>query len=507
MKAGGSVYLGDLKTSLPFLNDKTDSEAHIHPEHVPRYRVEKCLLFGDAKGVPEEVWCSLVHDTMYTNVDSETDVVSYLVSIYKGIIRGLKLEEKLEIITTRIVAANECDIVIASRNSRIPLSIIEAKKPHSLANDQSIFGLNHQATKTLGQNYDQLHNAKFMNGFERVYGMISTGNCFMLTCTDPFLENELQFIDTPEGSKDEKGISPEQKRIFRPGLESKNCFSGNIPDELYTSQLLRRDRDTYSPVVNTSILMMMILLVNKAWTNFVKLSTENIVDLPLSGYIHSRQIELTPNKDRSGYRQNFSTIELQRGWQKSLDSYAKKDDVVSLIRRLGAGVNGECCLAISKYQKRSCAVKFFHEPSKTDAKTEKLNWDRVYGTDIWETTVVELGEKKGCLVMPYVNMSHLDRKTVLENNAKLLRTALTQFSRRNDSDEKIYYLHTDVKWRHLGYFQRNLMLVDLGHVNKTDNILERNDWIEKSVEMLKESAYEHVSNGTPQSNKRAKAQQ
>jgi hypothetical protein len=64
---------------------------------------------------------------------------------------------------TRMIAGIECDIIIAAKHTMHPLSVTEAKKPHSEPNNKNIFAPTMgQTSRTVGQNYDQLHNVKFM---------------------------------------------------------------------------------------------------------------------------------------------------------------------------------------------------------------------------------------------------------------------------------------------------------------------------------------------------------
>ena len=125
-------------------------------------------------------------------VQSENDVVFYLKGLYNAIIEGLNLQNRLRVVVTQAIAGNECDVIIAAKETMLPLSVSEAKKPHSVENDKLIFALDDEKTsKSVGQHFNQMHNLKVMNGFERVYDMISTGTSSMLTSTDPFDGDEL----------------------------------------------------------------------------------------------------------------------------------------------------------------------------------------------------------------------------------------------------------------------------------------------------------------------------
>mmetsp|Transcript_84760 Transcript_84760/g.127076 ORF Transcript_84760/g.127076 Transcript_84760/m.127076 type:complete len:444 (+) Transcript_84760:1-1332(+) len=395
---------------------------------------------------------------------------------------------------TRFVAGVKCDLVIVAKTTLLPLSVTEAKKPHSEENDKHIFALRpHTTSKTVGQNFDQLHNVKCMTGFDRVYGMISTGNSFMLTCTDPFRDDELTFIthvdDDSNEATQQPHLSPSQVDPFRSDYVSALSPSENTKSTgLYSSQVLNNSE----PGTNTAILNMMILQVHKAWINFSKTSGGELPGLPEEGQVYARQIELqaTAPSERSGYRQNFNTVTLRPGWKQSRDMYVEGNDVVNLVRSLGSGGSGECCFGLSENQKRSCAVKFFctekEGPNSLEqAKNEKETWDKVYGTTSFETKVVRLGQAAGCLVMPYVKIAGLDRNSVLQDNATILRAALREFASGNNGS---YILHEDVKWRHIGFFQNKLMVVDLGRVLETKRKGEMDSWIDSCVRNLTKTA-------------------
>jgi Family of unknown function (DUF5898) len=487
MKMCRNVYLRDLFSSLPFLNDQTDSDANIKPEHTPRARSETTLDFLNTSGIPDHVWGTPVQiNANEIRVQSENDVVVYLKSLYDAIIHGLGLEEKLCVVMTRMIAGIECDIIIAAKHTMHPLSVTEAKKPHSEPNDKNIFAPTMgQTSRTVGQNYNQLHNVKFMMGLERVYGMISTGNSFMLTCTDQFLEDELACTQQVDDEVDES-LQPNEspKQVDRVSTSSSH-ISPTAAKNLFTSQIVQRESGATNPDTNKTILIMMILQVHKAHVNLILLNKRGgpVSGLPEKGLVYSRQIELV-RKDREGFRQNFKAFRLRKGWRKSSESYVNDSDDVNLLTILGSGASGDCCFGISENQKRSCAVKFFWRNSLEQAEMEKANWDRIYWKSSFKTIVVPLGEKAGCLVMPYVKISSLDRTDVLQCDADL-RAALREFA--SSKIEGTYFLHQEVKWRHLGYFQEKLMLVDLGSVEETSSKDALEKWIDDSVKTLTET--------------------
>lgn len=509
LAAAQSVELRVLRNRLPFCDDKTDSDANIHPEHDPRSREETIFDFDAVQNIPESVWAGVVNigsDTDTIPVQSETSVVFYLYNLYRGIIKALGVETKLQVIVTRMVAGNECDIVLAAKETYQPLSVTEVKKPHSRSNDESIFcfrSQNHrrssrlgkkEKSRTIGQHFNQLHNVQWMNGLTRVYGMISTGNSFMLACTEPFAGNELIipteiFATEQDNGNGEDGDSLNKLNLFGNGSGRVSAFSP--PDEekeLYTSQVVEIQETGDRADPSRCILNMLIIQVAKALESLEKLP-QSETELPVSGTHYARQIDLNRDDTRTGYRQSFSKVKLVNGWQDCRSRYIDGSvKVVSLIRSAGSGASGDCCLAISEKQDMSCVVKFFQGRQGLtlleQAEAEKANWDQAYGTGDFVTRVVKLGVDKGCLVMPYVDIAGVSRDECLQNDASLLKACLERFSRK---DGGLFLLHRDVKWRHLGFLGGNLTLVDLGLVEETQDHKKWEDWMNSCVQELTRS--------------------
>lgn len=510
LAAAESVYLSDLRNRLPFCDDKTDSDAHTDPEHDARSRKETTLNFDDVQNIPASVWEGVVNigsDPNTIPVQSETNVVIYLYNLYRGIIKALDVDSKLQVIVTRIVAGNECDVVLAAKETYQPLSVTEVKKPHSPHNDKSIFCLqqNHrrsgrlrskEKSRTIGQHFDQLHNVQWMNGLTKVYGMISTGNSFMLTCTEPLVADKEVVIPTKIFAKEqdngnrEDSDSPNKPNLFGNVSGRGSAFSPPCEEEeLYTSQVVKIEETGDRAVPSRCVLNMLILQVTKALQSLEELPKSE-TKLPAAGTLYSRQIDLERDDARTGYKQSFSKVTLQCGWQECRSQYIDSSvKVVSLIRSAGSGASGDCCLAISKNQDMSCVIKFFQKRKECtllqQAENEKANWDQAYGKGVFETRVVKLGPEKGCLVMPYVDIAGVSRDECLKNDAALLKECLLRFSRKKGRSE--FLLHRDVKWRHVGLLAGNLTLVDLGFVEKTEDHKEWEDWMNSCVQKLTKS--------------------
>ena len=510
LEAAGSVELSVLRSKLPFCHDYTDSDGNIDPDHFPRSRAETILDFDQVQNIPESVWKGIINIRDETiSVHSENSVVFYLTTLYRGIIKAAGLENKMDVIVTRMIAGNECDIVLVAKETFQPLSVTEIKKPHSAENDEKIFLLTagnrrrsarlgqEDKSKTIGQHFDQLHNVKWMTGLKKVYGMISTGNSFMITCTDSLAGNA-ELVIPPgifaseteqDGGNGECRVSPTKPKLFD-NEESETAPEYSPPDaeeRLHTSQVITITEDGSRDAPSRQIVNMLILQTARAMECLQNLDVSNTM-LPVQGTVFSRQIDLKKNDARTTDKQCYTQITLKKGWQRCRKNYIDSTvRAVNLIRSVGSGASGDCCFAVSTDQQKSCVIKFFQAARNTttleQAKKEKKNWDRAYGTTCFETLVVTLGGERGCLAMPYVDIVGVDRDACLRDGEKELRECLHRFSCGN-SETGRFLLHRDVKWRHLGYLQDKLTLVDLGSVEETQDKTEWVEWMDRCVNGL-----------------------
>lgn len=512
LKAAGSVELSDLRSNLPFCNDCTDSDANISPNHHGRSRIQTFLNFDKVQNIPDSIWNGIINikdDDNPIMVHSKNSVVFYLAKLYEGLIHAAGAGNKIQVFLTRMVGGNECDIVLAAKETFEPLSVTEVRKPHSLQNDEDIFLLStgnngnrrrstrlSKTSKTIGQHFDQLHNIKWMTGSKKVYGMISTGISFMFTCTDSLshtteqltIPTEIFSSETDRVGGDGGGCVSPAKPILSNDEESETApvYSPHDDDEkLHTSQVITIPKVGDREAPSKQIVNMLILQIARAMECLKNLDTSD-TKLPGKGKVYSRQIDLEPSNERTVDKQCFKEINLVEGWQACRNHYIDSDvKTVSLIRSVGSGGSGDCGFAVSLDQDRSCVIKFFQASSDITtlelAKLEKKNWDKAYGTDEFETRVVTLGTDSGCLAMPYVDIAGVNRDECLDNDSQQLRDCLERFSCRN---ERSYLLHRDVKWRHLGYLQGKLTLIDLGYVEETKGKRKWKQWMDDCVKAL-----------------------
>jgi hypothetical protein len=82
--------------------------------------------------------------------------------------------------------------------------------------------------------------------------------------------------------------------------------------------------------------------------------------------------------------------------------------------------------------------------------------------------------------MPYLHpISKADRLNRIKNGS--IMTALKTFC-------KAGFLHPDIKWRHLGLWRENIVLLDLGMLNKEDDDGKRLSWCDESITTLRDRA-------------------
>lgn len=175
-----------------------------------------------------------------------------------------------------------------------------------------------------------------------VYGMISTRNSFMYTCTEPFPVNgefdipPKLFITEQDNENGEDRVSPIKPIIFDNGP------AYSQPDEeaeLCTSQVIEIKEVGNRAVSSQRILNMLILQVAMAVETLEKMSTSE-TKLPESGKVFSRQINLERDITRTGNKQCFTQVYLKTDWQS-----------------VGSGASGLsfCCVQKSRYVLR-CQV-------------------------------------------------------------------------------------------------------------------------------------------------------
>jgi Family of unknown function (DUF5898) len=468
------------------LVDHTVSGAHVDKAHVPVDRIETEIFFEQLK-IGEEMWEKPVfvrppENATWKAIDSEQDVVSHVKDILIAVIDGLELNGKIKVITNRFVAGTEIDILLVYGETKIPFAAVEVKKPHNKKSNEEVFA--EKKSHIAGQNLDQLQSVQLM-GFKRVFGMITTGNDFMLTCTEQFSSdsvsttaNERNAVSTAD--ENDAAFSPFKKTPF--GTEqapiiqlSAKQLSAKVKRLLlYTSQLITPTQTNGHIMIQ--VMQAFICLAYQEMKRLIESTDDE--HKPLVGVLPARLLNLNSNANSHA----FTKLTLSKAAVG--DSYISMGTTnIYLVRHLGFGANGDCCLAISKDGQTCCAVKFFQARNQSvEFATLECNlWNAVYGWEI-KCRVGQTSETCGFLVMPYLRPpTDLERTELLRNNGKLIRDALRKFSSGADGN---FYMQKDIKWRHLGYYKKELCVLDFGDVVqiKQDKV---NEWITNAIAMLR----------------------
>jgi hypothetical protein len=167
---------------------------------------------------------------------------------------------------------------------------------------------------------------------------------------------------------------------------------------------------------------------------------------------------------------------------------------IYLVKSLGCGENGDCCLGISATGAHTCAVKFMNGPCNATAdlvKKELQNWINVYGAeetkdDVRKTNLplcrvqTLLGNNSSSLVMPVLTpIDSKERKIVLVEGH--IAATLVHFAASG-------FLHRDIKWRHFGYFKGTLYMCDMGDVSPQSQEESIDAWVKTSLRTLAKAA-------------------
>ncbi|KAG7362126.1 hypothetical protein IV203_025792 [Nitzschia inconspicua] len=150
-----------------------------------------------------------------------------------------------------------------------------------------------------------------------------------------------------------------------------------------------------------------------------------------------------------------------------------------VIHHLGMGEHGNCCLAISSKGESCCAIKFFHKVNRRDdAVMEELeNWNKVYGRGKVPACRVLKAAEGLCLVMPYFRpIPNKERKKVFANGS--IETALKRFASSG-------FVHCDIKWRHMAFWEDDVILLDLGEIQEERDEGKRSRWCQEALEKLR----------------------
>jgi hypothetical protein len=509
--------LDSLRTQYyPVLCDRTNSEPHHTPEnHKPADTEESDII--PALPLPPEFWKATLWaraPEKMISCDSEQRAQKQVETILESVIQGLGLDKVIEVVSNRMIGGIECDVLLVYRNNRMPFAGIEVKKPSNVprCNRLVFFGKESGATRSksavAGQNWNQLH-AIGMFGFKKVFGMITNGNYWRLTCSDEIDPNFLQEdkvasivsgikakeksgTDNDEGEGGE-GVSPlstsPQQQI--PELASKQSSAKEF--KLYMSPVVPAMRDTGKTNIQDvndageKIVSLMATFVLNSCSELLDLLEVESVGKAV--YQTGMPCRVLNDKIETFAFQSISPTKLKLS--AFLNATIKN---IYLVKRLGSGANGDCCLGISATGAHTCAVKFMNGPCSATGdlvKRELQNWINVYGAKDTKDDVRKanlppcrvqtlLGNNSSSLVMPVLTPIYSrERETLLVNGH--IAATLVHFAASG-------FLHRDIKWRHFGYFNGTLYMCDMGDVSPESQGESRDSWVEESLRTLVKAA-------------------
>jgi hypothetical protein len=495
-----AMSLDSLRSNYPVLKDRTASGPYIPRNHDKATIDESMEAYWtsiDALGfVPDNFWRAGLWATPQAHeisCDSETDAVSHVVAILKSILIGLQLNDVVETVANRTLAGCECDILLVYKPNRLPFSATEVKKPaNCLDKRRMIFnGTRDDGNLIAGELYDECKAVELF-GFNKVIGMVTTGNHWRLTCTKTETEDEFgKGLNTVvkrlrahvAGHKDEleeDATSPSQSEVVYTKEEPRSDTSDRI---LYTSQvvptLTTDDNDIDDGVARSGedVVKLVTLYVLKACLSLV-----DMLDLnrPKSSIVVRKKMPCRLlNQNAATFA--FSTVNLTN---LNLDKFIRTGvNVIHVIHHIASGEFGSCCLGVTSNGAACCAIKFFHGLKGTtpavQAEAELKNWNLVYKHERSFKCLTWKAAGSKCLVMPYMRpVNAHNRHDLLDKDT--ISKALKEFSSTG-------YTHRDIKWRHFGWWEDKLFLCDLGEIARS-NKAEVKKWLGASIVSLRKSA-------------------
>ena len=517
-----------VKTNFPALNDTTLSlpyypENHCHADIVPNNR-----MAGILGGIEREF---LNQDSSFWkapfveeggNCDSESEAQHLVVCLLKAVLKGLNLDEIVEISQNRTLAGAECDVLLVYKPNRLPFAVIEVKKPANselgrtlVFEGRPIEDATEDGKEVLtgnrvaGEVFAEMKAIQLF-GSSTVTGMISTGNQWRIVGllnddqNSEILSNFKKLL-SEQRLKSEDGalalnnttnseVSPEERGVlsFEEDVELADAtiWAGEIVpshEGVDTNDLVNMVKQSGEQIISQLVLFV------------VKACSDLSVFLDHGGPEKSIKVRpkmpcriLTKQGTRDHKTQDgvfaFGSITLPN---LNLHTFTPANlKYFYVIQHLGMGEYGNVCLGTSSTGGSCCAIKFYHEKSrrKQFAKAECANWEKVYGkiSGFRMPFILEVAGGD-CLVMPYLHpIPENERLELLDNG--VIKTTLETFAKSG-------FIHTDIKWRHFRQWKTDdqendrVFLVDFGneslHKEKKSSAIAT--WVGNSIETLTRS--------------------
>eukprot|EP00978_Attheya_sp_CCMP212_P009513 scaffold22488_cov40-Attheya_sp.AAC.3 len=449
--------------------DSTASDPHVSKTHAPANK-HTCFVNVANARVDDKFWESTFvtevvkgERSNYKSIDSEQDVQAASAILVQSIIRGLMLNQEIRLSQNRTVAGVECDIVLSYGTQKIPFAAIEVKKPGPRLPDNAS-GMDHL------HEIDEAHDHNYGEEFTDEGPNKSR----------PFAEKACD-ITTNE-------ISPDPQTIFDIDVADTGHTQNHVMDEANRVLTVSQPVSFFNSPEHCIYLIRAFIL--RAYHRLSEKTT-------LKGLKRScRVLTITTGSTGLSVRNedgcSFQFVRVQE--PAMLDNLSNRIDFsndklkkIYLIKNIGAGVNGDCCLAMDQTGNNYCAVKFFVQPVDALAEEEYNLWMKIY-PDL--KNYIHLEKRtigKAFLCMPYLKpiskFERLQLTASYDNNGTLV-SALREMVKNK-------YVHRYVLWRHIGKCGDKLCFLDFGMDGMTkapDTEQSKELWVEQGFRTLKDHA-------------------
>ena len=512
-----------LKDKRPFRN-MTASSPHVQDlKHPIAELVRVTYDYDDDIEIP---WNAPYTQRQTPIIQSETDIQSAVHAILTSISSKM-WKGKVLIHQNRRVMGTECDHLLTYGPNSIPYSACEIKKKGGEDFVSAIFEDGDEVHEKLkgkvqGEHFVQLATIRLF-GQKKVFGLISDGNHSMITCTSEFTKDDLHETATqqyrtnaaptpnkrprpsPSLEGDEKYISPDNKIEFDDGAQFSQEADTDETRKLYCSHytdVIKEGGNGDDADWNRTV---------KMFTHFLCLGFNSV-----DPHLFTRKIKLNETLPARGMKishegndlvyksEQFAHTSIRFDKQPNVHRCLLSNNAVNtvkLLKHLGLGVNGDCCLGTTIRGESFCAVKFFADRNNAyeNAKKEQSAWNTIYDCELPKVLLVKLPPVEAntqtwdaCICMPYLVPvdSTADRQAALDSG--MIEDRLKAFAVKN-------YHHNEAGvWRHWGEFcigqneeKYSPFLCDLGNLTKradttTDDEWEESTatWITKCLEQL-----------------------
>ena len=449
--------------------------------------------------------------------DSEITAEHAVVELLQAVLKGMKIEDRVDIVEMRNLAGTECDVLLVYKENRLPFAVIEVKKPGKSKEDRNIIweGIAEKGgNRVAGEIFDEMKAVQLF-GFSSVTGMITTFNQSKVVglINDAIMEQKNGVYAFSNSSIREKfegfahrlpsmdksrshSHSPNEKTFkgsrSKTRIERQMWACDVVPvldqdlDEIQRKHAIKK----YGEDIANEFAFFVVHAISNLQDYLLQKHSTSSVDIRLNERIPCRNLK----KGEKVF--SFGTMKLTKV---NLDAFCKADNL-HVIHHLGIGGSGNVCLAVSDKGESACAVKFYHETfrQKELAQEELENWRHVYGNDndIGNPYIIHTANGE-CLVMPYLH------PIPPESRAKMLNGTIQEVLRLF---AKSGFFHRDIKWRHFRIkimekgkrdppllfcgkpgdkLSGKVYLVDLGEGSLVKSKKSTEEWINECIETLK----------------------